>query len=408
MRRVRPTVLFLALITAFTAPAEAQLLKKVKNKAQKKAESVVEKQVDKGLDAAAGAVECVIDDRECIDKAESEGKPVVLRDATGAVVSTPDDVKPGEGVWANYDFVPGNRVLFAEDFDDDRVGNFPRRFEFVSGNAEVVEWQGRRLLRSISDTAFRVQLPESLPERFTIEFVFHQGAGHLAAHLATSSLGEKAWNQYPGSYLQLGNESGVKGKGPESTTNTTKTREALTAVRIQVDGSYMKVYLGEQRISNLPNAVVERGDALQIRLLGREGQPAYLGDLSVAAGGMEIYDTLLAEGRFVTHGILFDVNASRIRPESTPTLQDIAHMLKKHQELKLSIEGHTDSSGDDASNQSLSERRAAAVLDYLVASHGLDGSRLRAVGHGESKPVADNGTPEGRRNNRRVELVKLD
>ena len=82
-------------------------------------------------------------------------------------------------------------------------------------------------------------------------------------------------------------------------------------------------------------------------------------------------------------------------------------MLTTHAGLRLSIEGHTDSEGDDTYNQTLSERRAAAVKAFLVTSYRIDAARLQTQGLGENKPVADNATPEGRQQNRRVELVRL-
>ena len=83
-------------------------------------------------------------------------------------------------------------------------------------------------------------------------------------------------------------------------------------------------------------------------------------------------------------------------------------MLEDHPDLRISIEGHTDSDGDDASNLDLSERRAASVKGFLIANYGIDASRLESVGLGETVPVADNSTPDGKQQNRRVELVKLD
>lgn len=81
-------------------------------------------------------------------------------------------------------------------------------------------------------------------------------------------------------------------------------------------------------------------------------------------------------------------------------------MLNDHADLKLTIEGHTDNVGNAASNQSLSEKRAAAVVAYLSAQ-GIDAGRLSAKGLGATKPADTNDTPEGRQNNRRVELVKM-
>ncbi|HEY8484980.1 MAG TPA: OmpA family protein, partial [Longimicrobiales bacterium] len=94
-------------------------------------------------------------------------------------------------------------------------------------------------------------------------------------------------------------------------------------------------------------------------------------------------------------------------PESTPTLKEIGAMLKANPGLRLLIEGHTDNVGNAASNQVLSEKRAAAVKAFLEKEYGIDAGRLEARGFGDMKPVAPNDTPEGRQANRRVELVKL-
>jgi len=108
-----------------------------------------------------------------------------------------------------------------------------------------------------------------------------------------------------------------------------------------------------------------------------------------------------------TQGIYFDTGSDRVRPESSPTLKEIAAMLKEHEDLKLTIEGHTDNVGAAAANQSLSEKRAAAVKAALVGSYGVDAARLESKGLGATKPAAKNDTAEGRQTNRRVELVKM-
>jgi outer membrane protein OmpA-like peptidoglycan-associated protein len=108
-----------------------------------------------------------------------------------------------------------------------------------------------------------------------------------------------------------------------------------------------------------------------------------------------------------THGILFATGSATIEGESTPTLKEIGDMLTAHPDLKLTIEGHTDNVGAASANQTLSEQRAAAVKDYLVAKFGVDGARLVTKGFGATKPAAPNTTAEGRQNNRRVELVKM-
>ena len=108
-------------------------------------------------------------------------------------------------------------------------------------------------------------------------------------------------------------------------------------------------------------------------------------------------------GEFTTRGIFFDFNSADLRGESTPVLEQIQSTMEEHSELRIVIEGHTDSVGDEETNQELSERRAQAVVRYLE-EHSIDGARMTAVGKGEGEPVADNDTPEGRAENRRVVL----
>jgi len=103
-------------------------------------------------------------------------------------------------------------------------------------------------------------------------------------------------------------------------------------------------------------------------------------------------------------GVLFDTNSARLGPASDDILAHAVSVLQANPSVSVSVEGHTDSQGSDAYNQALSERRAQAVVDYLVA-HGISSSRLRAGGHGETLPVAPNDTANGRARNRRVELI---
>ena len=102
--------------------------------------------------------------------------------------------------------------------------------------------------------------------------------------------------------------------------------------------------------------------------------------------------------------ILFTFNSAAVTAESTPVLEALAAALSDCPPVALSIEGHTDGVGATQANQTLSERRAQAVLDRLVAL-GVDGARLTAVGFGESRPVAENSSVAGRRENRRIEII---
>ncbi len=102
-------------------------------------------------------------------------------------------------------------------------------------------------------------------------------------------------------------------------------------------------------------------------------------------------------------GIQFQTGKDVLKDESYPILDRVVTIMNKHPEYNMVIEGHTDSSGDDAMNLDLSKRRAKRAMEYLVEK-GIDQQRLTYEGYGETKPVADNTTPEGRAKNRRVEF----
>ncbi|MCV6615575.1 MAG: OmpA family protein [Cellvibrionaceae bacterium] len=100
--------------------------------------------------------------------------------------------------------------------------------------------------------------------------------------------------------------------------------------------------------------------------------------------------------------VKFDVDKSYVKPQYMSEIKDVADFMKQYDSTNVELAGHTDSTASDAYNQSLSERRANAVAKILVQDYGVDSSRVSATGYGESRPVADNGTVEGRAANRRV------
>jgi outer membrane protein OmpA-like peptidoglycan-associated protein len=380
-------------------------------------------------------VRCIFDDLRCIAEAEKNGEEFVLTDDDGEIlvddgqpISDPNRAAavagkgkapaPGEGVWANYDFVPGDHVLHYEDYAGDNVGDFPRRMELIKGNWEIVDWEGRRLLRNTGPraSAVKIVLPRALPERFTIEFDAYVTHGNHQLILTTAApTGAGRWQSVEGHVLRFGWSHGTGVEHPDqaavrSVNRTDRLGEGLTPIRLMVDGRYAKVYVGERRVANVPNADFPRGTEIVIENIyaASETTPVYIGSIRVAEGGRDLYDKLATDGRVATHGILFAVNSARIRPESTPTLQNIGTMLRDHSELRLRIEGHTDASGADDFNQTLSDDRAAAARAYLIEKFGIAAGRLEAAGFGETTPVDSNDTPEGRQNNRRVELVRLD
>ena len=110
-----------------------------------------------------------------------------------------------------------------------------------------------------------------------------------------------------------------------------------------------------------------------------------------------------AEAVRVELDVKFDFDKAEVKQESYGDIKALADFMKQYPQTSTVVEGHTDSVGSDAYNQGLSERRASAVRDVLVNQYGVESSRVQAVGYGESRPVADNATADGRAINRRVE-----
>lgn len=430
----RPAHVTISLVVTLAAmplvpfAADAQIVDRLKRVAKDAAQRELSSQVDRMV---TEAIRCKLRDPACVKRAEDQGKPVVFTDDNGDVIKDNDGnpigdeqaaaaavERPGEGVWANYDFVPGERVLFAEDYSLDKVGDFPKRLRFLNGNTEVVDARGTPWLRATSGSAFAVELRDTLPERFTLEFpvlwshgnqwmrvLFHPSDGKVVAPRRVG------WYRQP--HLQIderntGLFSFDRSAQQAVTPIKGKILNGPATIRLMADGRHVKVYVGENRVANVPQ--VDLGRATKIWFIvadASQKHPMYVGPIRVAGGGADLYDKLEAEGRVATQGILFDVDSDRIRPESTPTLAEIGRMLQEHPALRISIEGHTDGTGDDAHNQDLSERRARSVRALLMERYAIAEERLEAKGLGETKPVATNDTPEGRQTNRRVELVKL-
>jgi outer membrane protein OmpA-like peptidoglycan-associated protein len=114
----------------------------------------------------------------------------------------------------------------------------------------------------------------------------------------------------------------------------------------------------------------------------------------------------MQDGKIVANGIRFDVGKASLKPESMGVINEVVELMQQHPDLRFSVEGHTDSDGNDEANMELSQKRAESVMNEMVQL-GIDQGRLESRGWGESKPITGNASPEDKANNRRVEFVKL-
>ncbi len=425
----------LAALVLFATPMQSQgILGKIKDRAR----AEVDRKENDALEAVAKAVTCAITDKACIKKAHDAGEPVKVTDKNGKAVSSSDsaaaisaavaqaaslsadDPAPGgtpaaaatpapnpaagsaagTGAWANYDFVPGSRTIFYEDFSGDEVGDFPARMKLSNGNLEVTNVKGQKLLRVAEAGEIYIVLPEKLPERFTVEAVYHSPT--TAKPMAIYTGGNKnRFGCYPASaFVDAESKSGMKAPA--------RAPSGFVSCRFTVDTRYVRGYIDSARTANAPGVTIVRTDTLHLQIpAGTDNDPTMLASIRVADAGPKLYEVLSSKGRVSTHGIVFDEGSDHIRGESTPTLAEIGEMLQTHGPLSLTIENHTDSVGSAPANKTLSEKRALAVKQYLVSKYSIAATRMKTAGLGATKPVGPNTTAEGRQNNRRIELVKL-
>jgi outer membrane protein OmpA-like peptidoglycan-associated protein len=335
----------------------------------------------------------------------------------------------GESIYSKYDFVPGDKVIFYDDFSDTEVGEFPRKWHLKgpkepNNNAvEVVAYQGKRLMRSqpassgesqnASTQYLRLNLKGDLPEKFTLEFdanfIAEFDGGYNAFYNLFLLKDDTSWpgldSPVEGTYFF----SGKEGRSTNTRTALNKTDNKLHHIAVSVNGTFVKAYVDNVRVINDPDALPRPIKLVGIAM-GVSGGIAtdkvMISNVRLAEGGKDIKSALDTDGRIVTHGILFDTGKDVIKHESLPTLKTILALMNDDADLKFSIEGHTDNQGNKGINQPLSEKRAAAVKKWLEAK-GVESARLKSKGFGDSKPIDSNTTPEGRANNRRVEFVKF-
>jgi outer membrane protein OmpA-like peptidoglycan-associated protein len=353
----------------------------------------------------------------------------VLRSAPG------QDAPTAFQSYSKFDFVPGDRIVAVEDFSQDAIGDFPGRWN-TNASAEIVTIAGQpgRWLKLTKAGFFMPEFITDIPDNVTVEFDLLAPPGFMGGFPLETVFVQLAnrkdaadWESAPNNIMVTafpGGGGGDETQGNSSTTSrldgadgspgTSKTPQlALNGKVVHLafwrQRQRLRVYVNSDKVWDLPRAISASAklNTLLFYIGGGCGNcEYYLGNLRVAAGAPDTRNKLVTEGKWVTHGILFDVNSDQLRAESYGTLKEVAGVLTENAALKVQIVGHTDSDGEDAANLDLSKRRAASVKTALVGEFKIDAARLDVDGKGESQPIDKNDTAAGKANNRRVEFIK--
>jgi OmpA-OmpF porin, OOP family len=329
--------------------------------------------------------------------------------------------------YSKYDFVPGDKILYFEDFSQDAIGDFPSLWT-TSGSGEVKTINiasGNWLHMNANNALYWYQKDIDFPSNFILEFDLIPNENYDYNGLELTLYGESDRqemddNLYPGNnglHIQFGTENWIT-NGYDDNTETsnllassskgTVEKGKVNHVIIWVQGRRVRIYHRGMKALDAPANLVggTKFTRLRFSLLAEDVQP-YISNIKITTAAPDTRSKLLTEGKLVSYGIYFDVNKDVVKAESFGTLNDIAKVLKENPTVKVKIVGHTDADGTDAANLDLSKCRAISVKSELVKSFGIDATRIETDGKGESQPIVPNDKPANKALNRRVEFIKL-
>lgn len=424
MKRIVTMMLMLLLVGGATQ-VQAQswlkkLGKKVEEKAKSKVEEKAEKAVDKAFDKAEDAVTGKGKEKKDNNNAADGGDNT---DADGQDVAQDGGQQKGQSLemtYAKSDFVAGDEIIFDDPMDKEQMGEFPSMWDLYYGVCEVASVDGKKAIlltdRWTSIGPLMKNPKNYLGDIFTIEFDYYQPAleqfhndwiqlifhgPDMDAKDEIIKINRATWHKDTQTMNWEWQTSSGESKG---STQFILTGNEWHHFAISFNKRAFKLYIDGVRYINIPNLATPPG-WFDISVQNAAGH-FFLTNFRIAKGAVPLYDRMMSDGKFITYGITFDVGKSTIKPESMGEINRIVQLMTENPDLKFSVEGHTDSTGNAASNQTLSEARSAAIVTKLVEM-GISADRLTSSGKGQNNPIADNGTDEGRAKNRRVEFVKI-
>ncbi|NLI99864.1 MAG: OmpA family protein [Bacteroidales bacterium] len=390
----------------------------VERRVEQKAEEVTDKALGKAEESVTGDNKSQRSRTDGVEGDSSDGSDGI---SGSAVSSTPKLTSKSQ-----YDFVPGDKVLYYEDFSQDAIGDFPQHWTTNgSGEVKTVNIAPGNWFHMNGEDAVYCYMPKiEFPDNFIVEFdiipdeVYYHGIEFTLYQDDVDSPKELNSDLYPGTaglhiipgydgWSTLGYKESLDWIRGEATKNPV-IRETVNHVIIWIQNRRVRVYHQNQKIMDMPTNIYPGIKFNRIRFSGwdRNSVP-YVTNLKITTASPDTRSKLITEGKLITYGITFDVGKADVKPESFGTLKSIADVLKENSAVNVKIVGHTDSDGDDAKNLELSKRRAESVKNALVKNFGIEASRMETEGAGETSPIAPNDTPVNKAQNRRVEFVKL-
>jgi OmpA-OmpF porin, OOP family len=331
---------------------------------------------------------------------------VVLFARLSAIAQTPSD-QP-EMTTLKSTFVPGDKTIFYDDFTDMSADDAPPHFKVRGAAPELRAAGSVRQLTMLQRGSIFPNIT-ALPKNFTYEAELAAEATNRVMTILVLLSKEKQIFQLVTTAAPGYTDLVASMRAPYSELGRkrfpTNWNEPVK-LAMWVQNGRLRVFVNSEKQLDFNQVEMPPIDKVELMHEFNGGKSIGYRMVRFAESTPDFSHVISASGRYVTHGILFDTDSDRLKPESAPVIQSIARGLETNPNLKLLIEGHTDSVGNAAHNLDLSKRRAEAVKSVLVNQFKIDDARLSTAGLGATKPIDSNDTPQGRSQNRRVELVK--
>ena len=419
------TLIILGITTA--TYAQFNIKDKVKEKTTSRTETRIDEGIDKGIDKLEEGVGKLFKKNKNKQEEITEEPAETKGNATEDENTTTAKAAPSLKGFSKYDFVPGDKVLYFEDFSQDAIGDFPALWT-TNGGGEVKNVNiapGNWLHMNKEDAVYCYTKPIAFPENFIMEFdIIPDGDfanGYALTFYEDPENAELTDDLYPGKkgvhisfeegrWYTKGYNNSIDAGGWIEGESTTKpvVLEQVNHVIIWVQKRRLRIYHQGTKTFDMPTNIHAGTKFNRLRFSGWSTHSTpYVTNIKITTAAPDTRSKLITEGKLVSYGIYFDVNKDVVKAESFGTLSEIAKTLKENPSVKIKIIGYTDSDGDDAKNLDLSKRRSAAVKNALSAEFGVEGARIETDGKGESEPISPNTTAEGKAKNRRVEFIKI-
>lgn len=455
--------LIAVLICTISLPlqTDAQVLKRLKKTVERAAERTLQERADREASKATDkALDEVLSPEEKARKEAQKKTPDTVyiehsipaeqsssssnsRENTNSKSEESTEGHINEPTWelsSAKDFERGEQVLVYDRFEDDFIGDFPVTWN-TNSSGEVVSLnnESKRWLKMSGAGLYTPDEVTIIPNNSTVEFdlLVSQDFNYYSAgfwidivHLEDRVKAFTRWNRFPqgqnGVRVTLhpltahgddnrGSTSFINYLAGEEMIKNDKAQgqfsnnKRMVHVALWRQESRLRVYLNDEKVWDLPRAFGSaQYNGLVFGVTTKPDEFFCISDLRLAEAGVDKRHALLSDGYYSTSNILFETNSSTLKSSSHEILDEIGQLMVDNAKIKISITGHTDSDGTEEANVILSQQRAHSVKEYLSNHFPIAGLRIETEGKGESSPIADNATEEGKTKNRRVEFKVIE